>query len=77
MKCFKAGYMEMFPTATAAKPKVIRMVQIYCACRQPDDGKDMIRCDKCHVWYHRVCENVMADAWKKTWKINMQTLHLE
>ena len=55
MKCFKAGYMEMFPTATAAKPKVIRTVEttdevrIYCACRQPDDGKDMVRCDKCHV----------------------------
>ena len=79
MKCFKAGYMEMFPTATEAKPKVIRTVEtteevlIFCACRQPDDGKDMIRCDKCYGWFHRACENVMADAWK----IHMQTLHVE
>ena len=76
VKCFKVGYMEMFKTATAAKPKVIRTVettdevQIYCACRQPDDGEDMIRCDKCYDRYHRVCENVMADAWKTTWKIH-------
>ena len=81
VKCFKAGYMEMFPTATAAKPKVIRTVettdevQIYCACRQPDDGKDMVRCD--NATYHRACENVMADARKKPCKIQMQTLHLE
>ena len=83
MKCFQAGYMEMFTTATAAKTKVIRTVEkteevaIYCTCRQPDDGKDMIRCDKCHVWFHRACENVMADAWEKTCKIHMQTLHLK
>ena len=55
MKCFQVGYMEMFTTATAAKTKVIRTaekteeVAIYYACRQPDDGKDMIRRDKCHV----------------------------
>ena len=54
----KAGYMEMFPTASATKRKVIRTVvmtedmPIYCACRQPDDVKGMIRCDTCHVWYH-------------------------
>ena len=73
--------MEMFPTASATKPKVIRKVEtteevpIYCACRQPDDGKDMIRCDKSHGWFHRACENVMVDAWgKKPCKIHMQTL---
>ena len=79
VKCFQVGYMEMFPTATEAKPKVIRMVEtteevpIFCACRHPDDGKDMDRCDKCYGWFHRACENVMADAWK----IHMQTLHVE
>ena len=68
VKCFKAGYMEMFPTETAAKPKVSTTVEtteevaIYCACRQPDDGKDIFRFDTCHVWYHRACENVMTDA---------------
>ena len=60
--------MEMFQTATAAKSKVIRTeeVPIYCACRQLDDEKDMIRCDKCHGWFRRACKNVMADAWKKS-----------
>ena len=47
--------MDMVPTATAGKPQEIGMVEtteelpIYCACRQPDDGKDIIQCDKCHV----------------------------
>ena len=77
VKCFQAGYMEMSPTATAEKPRVIRTVETteevekYCACRQPDDGNDMIRRDKCHVSFHRACKNVMADAWKK----NMENSH--
>ena len=47
--------MDMFPTATAGKPQVIGMVEtteelpIYCACGQPDDGMEMIQCDKCQV----------------------------
>ena len=56
--------MDMFPTATAGKPQVIGMVEtteelpIYCACGQPDDGMEMIQCDKCQVWYQRACEYV-------------------
>ena len=43
MKCFQVGYMEMFPTATEAKPKVIRTVEtteevpIFCACSRASD----------------------------------------
>src|SRR5690606_17815250 len=28
---------------------------LYCICRQPDDGKPMICCDLCGEWYHARC----------------------
>ncbi len=34
--------------------------QAYCYCRQPWQGRFMIQCDYCDVWYHGSCVNVTA-----------------
>ena len=32
--------------------------EVFCTCRQPDDGSLMIQCDHCDVWYHGRCVEV-------------------
>ena len=29
--------------------------EIYCTCRQPYDGRDMVSCDNCDEWFHPEC----------------------
>ncbi|KAJ9125839.1 hypothetical protein QFC24_002623 [Naganishia onofrii] len=29
--------------------------ELHCLCRKPEDGKTMIQCDDCDVWYHLAC----------------------
>lgn len=39
---------------------------VWCLCRQADNGKFMIQCDLCDEWYHGECVNVtskLADTW--------------
>ncbi|KAK3932571.1 Death-inducer obliterator 1 [Frankliniella fusca] len=31
------------------------METLYCVCRQPYDGRQMICCDKCQLWFHAKC----------------------
>ena len=31
-------------------------VELFCLCRQPDDGREFIECDSCNQWYQlRMC----------------------
>ena len=34
--------------------------QLYCMCKKPWQGRFMIQCDHCDVWYHGSCVNVTA-----------------
>ena len=38
-------------------PKVLYTwtCKVYCICRMPDDGKKMVKCTKCKLWYHCEC----------------------
>ena len=34
--------------------------EVYCICRQPEDGHFMIQCDKCDEWFHGRCVGVSS-----------------
>ena len=40
---------------------------VYCICRLPDDGREMVGCDVCHEWFHLDClgltEAPKTDIW--------------
>jgi hypothetical protein len=29
--------------------------ELYCVCKQPDDGRHLVCCDNCEGWYHPEC----------------------
>ena len=33
-------------------------LKVYCLCRQPEDGRFMIRCDLCEEWFHGDCVGI-------------------
>ncbi|KAG8963989.1 hypothetical protein FRC03_002327 [Tulasnella sp. 419] len=41
---------------------------VACICREPEDGRRMVRCDGCRSWFHQICvdildENQLDDFW--------------
>ena len=36
----------------------VEAVELFCLCRQPDDGREFIECDSCNQWYHCECVGV-------------------
>lgn len=55
INCFQAGKLIPFPTVgkhrVPTKP-VTMSVDVFCHCRQPDDGSLMIECSQCLDWFH-------------------------
>ena len=37
-------------------------VKVYCNCRMPEQGKWMVCCDKCNIWYHEGCISVPTEV---------------
>ena len=33
-------------------------ILVYCFCRLPDRGDDMVQCELCHEWYHFSCVDI-------------------
>jgi len=45
-------------------------IPVFCICRLPNDGKDMIQCSTCGEWFHRSCIRVSRKFFtdrKLTW----------
>ncbi|KAJ3325178.1 hypothetical protein HDV06_004968 [Boothiomyces sp. JEL0866] len=40
----------------------IKGLQIYCICRQADDGSFMIQCDDCKEWFHGNCVGIQEET---------------
>ena len=39
--------------------KVVKTkLAVYCICRLPNNGKPMIKCNKCKKWHHSQCVNL-------------------
>ncbi|KAI5966281.1 SPP1 [Candida pseudojiufengensis] len=36
--------------------------EVYCICREPDEGDIMVACDGCEEWFHMKCMNVNPDV---------------
>ena len=57
--CLEKGEVNSFPVLQQRRPanKVIKIEEctIYCHCRLPDDGSEMVCCDTCQEWFHTRC----------------------
>ena len=38
---------------------------LFCLCLQPDDGRFMICCDQCNVWFHGDCVGIISAGEKR------------
>ena len=64
-KCLGKKQMEMFPVTRqrrAQKAKFVQDINIYCKCRMPTMGEDMLQCSNCEQWYHISCVRVPQNA---------------
>lgn len=56
--CFNNKLLKPFPSTVCNNEKRILFkvtIKVYCKCRRPEEGKWMVYCDKCNVWYHKGC----------------------
>ena len=61
LNCIRAGILLPFPLRSKRRrinrPQLQR-VPIFCICRLPDDGTQMVQCHKCEDWFHTKCVRV-------------------
>lgn len=60
-KCLYANSITPFPSRPNYKSSAIlstTTIDIYCVCRCPDNGKMMIECEACTIWFHAQSECV-------------------
>ena len=58
LKCPTKGEHQDFPVEPVTRKPGHPMnssFRIYCFCRLPDSGDDMVKCERCHEWYHYTC----------------------
>ena len=60
LACLESGEITGFPTrSTGRRPKPAKeCLDIYCRCRLPDDGTEMIECSICQEWFHLSCVKI-------------------
>ena len=78
LSCFENCNMMPFPVRSQSqrqvRPPRIETVNVYCVCRLTDDGTKMIKCDKCHSWFHITCVKVSRACLNhrnKSWMCNL------
>jgi len=56
---FEKGFINLFPTVKKRRVNnritMEESCSVYCYCRLPDDGSEMIQCDGCDEWFHKEC----------------------
>ena len=64
--CLENTKMTLFPTIRARRTASCYVsVDVYCTCRCPYTGEQMVACDNCKNWYHIECLEMLV---KKTQK---------
>ena len=60
LSCLKKKSISSFGCGDVLyKPKSFTChLRIFCLCRLPDAGKDMVKCTTCHKWYHFTCVGI-------------------
>lgn len=79
VSCFEKKTPEVFPLESRSlrskrRRKILKSykLNIYCACRLPDDGNLMIKCSTCKEWFHKSCINSVKSDFElkkeKNWR---------
>jgi Ulp1 family protease len=71
LRCIELKEMTSFACKnTLYKPgkPLVTKFSVYCLCRLPNTGDDMVCCSSCSEWYHYTCVNLpsgkkIEDAW--------------
>ena len=61
LKCLMKGEYHNFPIEPVHRNPghpLRNSFRVYCTCRLPDSGDDMIRCERCSQWYHYTCVGI-------------------
>ena len=56
--CLQNRKMSPFPSEVVLRhKKVVKILsfEVYCDCRMPDDGSEMVMCEGCQQWFHCNC----------------------
>ena len=40
----------------------VEPLELFCLCRQPDDGREFVECDACNQWFHCECVGVILQV---------------
>ena len=64
---FEQHLLTPFPSQPVIRkaPKREEKLNVYCYCRQIDDGRRMIRCDGCEDWFHAHCAKISPQRLRK------------
>ncbi len=46
-------------------PETAEPPEVYCICRQPDDGRPYVICESCEEWFHYECVNFKNEDYSK------------
>ena len=65
-EAYEKSLLTPFPSRPATRKAVLKKqkINIYCSCRQTENGRSMVCCDGCQEWYHRDCIKITTGAWK-------------
>ena len=61
LACIEKNNLQPFPVRGQRRiiqPPRIQKVEVFCVCRLPDDGSEMIQCCQCQEWFHTSCIRV-------------------
>ena len=74
VKLLEANTLSLFPGLKSRRPakKILKTQQcsVFCICRLPDSGEEMVMCDKCQVWFHLTYFNITETPNTETWYCN-------
>lgn len=70
-KILETRKIAPFPVSKHRKPAnpvgKVQSCLVYCHCRLPDDGEQMVCCDNCDEWFHSACECLDSSVSSATW----------
>lgn len=73
LKSFEEGDITLFveKACSTSKKEDTKILYewrcpVYCHCRMPDDGNEMVQCTVCKLWFHGKCE--MGDFNSPHWR---------
>ena len=75
----ECGRLDPFPRTRSKVvrcPEITESFNLYCICHMPDFlDTQMIQCDGCYSWYHKVCTNLKKKT-PREWYCAKCTVHV-